>query len=228
MNEANQKVQENQKAVQYIFEMIKCGKLVEGSRLPAERVLAEEIGIARSSTREAINMLAGMGLVESRQGSGTYVTNNAAESIKQMVDVMITLGQLTNKEFVDYRRVISMAVGMALIENGMPDSYRTRFESILCKMKEASGQAFVELDREFHLNLIRATENVLFLMVMEPIGEIYLDKTLEVVRGFSREELDSIIPTHENIYRSIIEKDKELFGKSIREHYKRIIDAYNA
>ena len=65
--------QEYEKAIQYIYELMKSGELTIGSRLPTERALAETLGIGRNSTREALSIMHGMGLIERRQGSGNYM-----------------------------------------------------------------------------------------------------------------------------------------------------------
>ena len=51
------------------------GSLKPGDRLPPERELAIELGVSRPSLREAIQKLASKGMVQSRQGGGTYVTH---------------------------------------------------------------------------------------------------------------------------------------------------------
>ena len=55
--------QEYEKAIQYIYELMKSGELTIGSRLPTERALAETLGIGRNSTREALSIMHGMGLI---------------------------------------------------------------------------------------------------------------------------------------------------------------------
>lgn len=49
--------QEYEKAIQYIYELMKSGELTIGSRLPTERALAETLGIGRNSTREALSIM---------------------------------------------------------------------------------------------------------------------------------------------------------------------------
>ncbi|MEJ2591253.1 MAG: GntR family transcriptional regulator, partial [Candidatus Thiodiazotropha sp.] len=56
--------------------MIADGTLKPGERLPAERQLSERLGISRPSLREAIQKLASKGLLHTRQGGGTYVTES--------------------------------------------------------------------------------------------------------------------------------------------------------
>ena len=62
--------QEYAKAVAYIYELINNGTLEVGSRLPTERSISVQLGIGRNSTREALSILHGMGIIERKQGSG--------------------------------------------------------------------------------------------------------------------------------------------------------------
>lgn len=59
--------------IDQLVEQIRNGTLKQGDRLPSERLLIEMLGVSRSSVREALQGLAVMGLVEIRQGQGTFV-----------------------------------------------------------------------------------------------------------------------------------------------------------
>ena len=62
---------EYQKAIDYLSDQIRAGMLTVGSRLPTERAIAEDLGISRNSTREALRTMENMGMIESKQGRGT-------------------------------------------------------------------------------------------------------------------------------------------------------------
>lgn len=213
---------ENQKAIKYIIDNIKNGSLIVGSKIPSERDLAERIGIGRSSTREAISILRGMGLIESYHGSGNYIANNTESSIKQIVDIMIALGSISQRELLEYRTLISRTIGVLLIKNGMDPEDEHRLHRIIEAMRNASDEEFCKLDREFHLGLINATKNRLFITVMEPIGELYLDMIVNVIMDSTDEDRVRRIPLHENIFNSIRNKDLAEFEKCIREHYEYV------
>ena len=70
--------------------MISQGELKPGDRIPSERELAAMLGVSRPSVREAIMVLDAMGLVEARQGGGTYVRSLTetclADPLTQMVE----------------------------------------------------------------------------------------------------------------------------------------------
>ncbi len=61
-----------------ILERIKSGEYPSGSKLPAERIIAEQMGVSRHSVREAISALQIVGFLESRPGDGTYISEHLA------------------------------------------------------------------------------------------------------------------------------------------------------
>lgn len=211
--------QEKQKVIFYIAELIKTGDLEIGSKLPAERELTDKLNVSRSSTREAISLLSGMGLIESRQGSGNYVVNNTVETIKKVVELMISLGSITQNDLIEYRRVLSSSVGRSLIERGLDDNHTNKLLKIIENMKNASDEEFCVLDRAFHLGLIDATGNALFTTVMEPVGELYLDMIINVIMSSADGDRNIRVQMHENILNSILEKDYDLCEKYMQEHY---------
>ena len=75
--------QEYAKAVAYIYELINNGTLEVGSRLPTERSISVQLGIGRNSTREALSILHGMGIIERKQGSGNYQPDNPNDACAQ-------------------------------------------------------------------------------------------------------------------------------------------------
>ena len=71
--------------------MITTGRLRPGSRLPVEKDLAVELGVSRGSLREGVRALALMGVLETRQGDGTYVTALDPSSLLAPLSVLVDL-----------------------------------------------------------------------------------------------------------------------------------------
>lgn len=61
-------------AADALFARVRAGEWALGAKLPGETTLAPQLGVGRSTVREAIRQLAGRGILDSRQGSGVYVT----------------------------------------------------------------------------------------------------------------------------------------------------------
>ena len=165
--------QEYEKAIQYIYELMKSGELTIGSRLPTERALAETLGIGRNSTREALSIMHGMGLIERRQGSGNYISENVGQSIKQTILMMIALKTVTKREVCEFRRMMEKSVCNAVIHTGLMKEQQERLESMVNRMMTETGVALVDIDKAFHEELIADTGNNLWITLMEAVVEVY-------------------------------------------------------
>lgn len=210
---------EYQKAIDYIFQLIMEGRLIVGSKIPSERDIAEKLGIGRNSTREAISILRGMGLVESIHGSGNYIAKDSGRTIWHIVSVMLELGSITMKDILEFRRVMSRSVIELILKKGFADEDKVYMEKIIDEMKYASGKELVMLDQEFHTTLIRATKNPLFIIVMEAIAEVYHESVSKVIEESDEETTTKFLMLHRKICDSIVEKDEEACLKYLKEHY---------
>ena len=211
--------QEYEKAIQYIYELMKSGELTIGSRLPTERALAETLGIGRNSTREALSIMHGMGLIERRQGSGNYISENVGQSIKQTILMMIALKTITKREVCEFRRMMEKSVCNAVIHTGLTKEQQERLESMVNQMSMVTGENLVDTDKAFHEELIADTGNNLWITLMEAVVEVYrewIDYVIKHADGIKKKKL---LKTHEMIYDSLIKKDIETLNAAIDEHY---------
>ena len=147
--EREQTTSEYEKAIQYIDQLIQQGDLRIGSKLPTERAIAEELGIGRNSTREALSILHGMGMIERVQGSGNYISKDAGGSIHRILRMMLALGTITGKEIADFRCMMEKAVCLDLLERGLREEQQTYFEKLLQGMEAASTEEFLEPIKRF-------------------------------------------------------------------------------
>lgn len=97
------------KAVEGVLWYIQSRKLQGGDRLPAERVLCEQIGVSRTALRAAITRLISCGTLESRRGSGTYVCPSKPLNIFQETynysDAVRTAGRTPSSRLIHARRI---------------------------------------------------------------------------------------------------------------------------
>jgi len=210
---------EYKKAIDYIFQKIKAGELKVGSKIPSERDLAELLGIGRNSTREAISILRGAGLVESRHGSGNYISAESGATIKAVVSAMLALGSISKSDVASFRRAISKSLCDLLLDNGFTSEEKEHLTDLVVRMKTAPKEEFIKLDKEFHLSLLRATKNPLFVTVMVPISEVYLELVADVVEATDKDGRQELAILHEGILTSIDNKDRENCAKFVKLHY---------
>ena len=93
--------------IQGVKDMITSGQLVAGARLPIEKDLAALLSVSRGSLREGVRALATMGVLETRQGDGTYVTSLDANLLLTSMGFMVDLQTPANSAHLQsVRRVL--------------------------------------------------------------------------------------------------------------------------
>ena len=213
---------EYEKAINYIYSLICDGSLKVGSKLPAERAIAEKLGIGRNSTREALSILHGMGMITRVQGSGNYVSKNAGSSIKQIITVMLALGTITKQDVCEFRRIMEKSVCSVLINKSFSRQQEEHFRELLNEMKMAQSKRLVEIDKAFHDSLILATENTLFITVMEAVTEVYREWIDNELKKADKENKQKLFQCHSDIFDSILNKDTEMVINAVDRHYDLI------
>ncbi|MGB9826345.1 MAG: FadR/GntR family transcriptional regulator, partial [Desulfofundulus sp.] len=91
-----------------IERLIVAGKLAPGSRLPTEKELAQQLGVGRSSIREALRALAEMGIVEVVQGKGTFVRNEPQQAIKAQLQFLVNFNEKAYEDLTELRRLLEV------------------------------------------------------------------------------------------------------------------------
>ncbi len=211
---------EYQKTVDYIFELIESGMLKVGDQLPTERKLSERLGISRNSIREALRTLENLGLVECRQGSGTYLVDHVSETFTKAINIMLMMKQTSHAEIGVFRRHMEKAVCRYIIGNGMSDQSREALINAVERLRLTENTSIMtEADTQFHYTLIRATENSFMITLFDSVTEIYrrwIDDMLTVSSAETKAELND---AHERIARYLIDGNVELCIKAIDDHY---------
>ena len=211
---------EYDKVVDYIYTLVENGQLQIGSRLPTERALADELGVGRNSIREALRMLENMGLVESRQGSGNYISCNPSDSISEAVDMMLMLQQTTVEEVCSFRRSMEKAVCMEVIRNGIQAELSEEIEALVSEqMETADAAAQAEADHNFHYALIRASENQMWICISEAIINVYRRWIEKVILKADEKTKAELSGCHTEIFRALKMGDRNGCEKAIDRHY---------
>jgi DNA-binding FadR family transcriptional regulator len=140
--------------------MIADGRLVAGQRIPPEGDLCEELGVSRGSLREAVRMLAALGVIEPRHGSGTYVSALRPEDIVGSLSLTVDLLPLTGLlEMYEIRRVLEAHAAAQAAARMSPDSLSTIFEYIEAMEATQDPTKVSELDQAFHAEIAHVGGN---------------------------------------------------------------------
>lgn len=203
-----------------VFEQIKeqilSGNWPPGSRIPSENELTKMFGVSRISVRSALQKLAILGLVQTRQGDGTFVADLSAGVYLNSLLPALALGKHDLLEILEFRRVYEIEnARLAALRRNEKDL--ERLQTILNKMQEYSAdiKRFSVEDLNFHLELARATKNSLILKVSQITKDILRYHMEEIVsfRGTS----DGLY-YHPRILEAVSLQEAELAAKMMAEH----------
>jgi GntR family transcriptional repressor for pyruvate dehydrogenase complex len=137
-----------------------------GTRLPAERVLAETYGVARNTVREATQRLAARGLLQSRRGAGVFVTEQLRSGIASPWRQLVADHPALREDILEFRRVLEGATAyFAALRADTQDLRRIR--ALLDQLERARGrddkQAEADADARLHEAIALASHNTMFL-----------------------------------------------------------------
>ncbi len=143
-----------------LVEYIISGEIGPGDRMPSERNLAEAFGVGRSAMREALKSLSLIGLVDVRQGDGTYVRRADTALLPQIIEWGLLLGERRTLDLVETRQFIEIDIAeLAALRRS--DEDLAELERLLGRLERSANdrEDFVDADVAFHLRIAEATQN---------------------------------------------------------------------
>ena len=137
-----------------------------GSRLPGERVLAEQYGVSRNTVREAIQRLSARGLLQSRRGAGVFATDRLRAGIASPWGQLVADHPALRDDILEFRRVLEGATAhFAALRANAADIARIR--SLLQQLEQArerdDKQGEASADAQLHDAIALASHNTMFL-----------------------------------------------------------------
>ena len=143
-------------------QMILEREIQPGEFLPPRKDLATQFGVGLSTIQEAIQALSAVGMLESRPGKGTWVREDALDTLIHPAVIRTRLGELQARQVYEARFVIEIALTELATKRATPEDI-DRIWDALADMEATveDVEAFVEADLAFHLAVARAGHNEL-------------------------------------------------------------------
>lgn len=209
-----------QMIMDYIFELIEGGMISTGDKLPTERALSEKLGISRNSVREALRTMEDLGLVECRQGSGTYLTDRVSETFTKIINIMLMMKHTTKDEIFSFRRYMEKAVCSYIILNGCSEESRRDIKDAVKRLLDAAdSRELTEADTQFHYTLINATANSFMITLLDAVTGVHKKWIDDMVTIASDEIRAKLQITHQHITDALLDGDLKRCEAAIDEHY---------
>jgi len=203
---------------------IVAGELEPGAPLPAEEHLLGQYGVSRTVLREALQVLAAKGMVDSRQKRGTLVT--MPSSWNQLDPAVLGWhGQLSAsapvlRDLIELRRLLepdAAALAAARISSEDEERLVASYEAMAKAAGVGDTNGFVAADLEFHSAILVATHNRILLPLAHAIRATLL-VSLRVTNSRAQENYAISLPLHKAILEAILAGDGARARKAMSEH----------
>lgn len=202
-----------------ILESIKSGEYQVGDKLPSIQKLGQQYGVSVASVREALNALRTIGIIEMKQGYGTFI-KQIEPTFFELGDKFTSLDQIT--ELLELREIVESAtVEKAAIHRNEADL--VSLKKALDEMGEAvtDGTSGEKADLQFHLSIAKAAKNSLLIELLNNISELMQDSMEETRKIFIYSKQKTMNKLHEEhviIYNAIVEQNATNAVKAMESH----------
>lgn len=208
-----------EEVISQLREMIHRGQLRPGDRLPPERDLAKLLGVSRPTLRAGIRSLAAVGVLQSRQGAGTFVvTSDGPPSLDSApLRLMASLHGFTPGEMFEARKSLEMAVAGLAAERATGDHLATMSEEIAGMYASLDDpEQFLVHDMRFHQTVAASSGNRILTSLMNMVATILFDVRRKTVNR--ARDLKESAEMHREIYRAIRERNSDAARRAMHDH----------
>ena len=129
--------------------------LPAGTKVPSERELTKELGVGRSTVREALNGLAMLGIVEIRHGQGVFVTGETPQ-VSEPSAITAALERGVTNEFIEARLIVEVEVARLAARRRTDDDLARLAAALVEQEPRLRGDLDALVDTAAHFNVLLA------------------------------------------------------------------------
>lgn len=205
-----------------------------GSRIPDERSLSRELGVSRTSLREAIKTLVADGVLEIRRGVGTFVSETPKHSSDPFGFSFAEDKQKLLADWYYVRRILESEAMELVAQNATDEELRAiyklakdareQIKKFADLPPEDHARDFMALDMQFHAALAQATHSTVMCRILPPLHEsVYFSIAEEMYKSLWIKMENNAIECHENIARFLLLRDGKSANLAMRFHMDRAL-----
>jgi GntR family transcriptional repressor for pyruvate dehydrogenase complex len=206
--------------------------LEEGTRLPSERVLAEQFGASRPTVSQALRTLSLMGLVEIRRGSGAYVLRQPDITMRASVNLMLELEAGSISRLADFRFWLE-TLGVRQSAAGAGADATQLARAALERLRTSIGEtsSWIAADTIFHSTIVSLAGNPYLTSIYESVHTALIAfeyrpwvENNEVPEWLRPDQAEAQMALHEPIVAAIEAGDTEAAVEAVRHHHEAMLE----
>ncbi len=203
--------------VEHVRRLLEAGQLKPGDRLPPERDLATQMGVSRPSVRSGLRSLQTMGIVRSRQGSGTYIVDGPPQLGGDPLRFLAALHGFTREEMFEARRVLEVGTTGLAAERATPEQMAAMADEVtgmFASLEEP--QKYLVHDVQFHRALACGSQNHVLITLIDTLSELFYEGRRQTIER--AKDLRESAEMHRGIYTSVRARDVDEARRQMDDH----------
>ncbi len=189
----------------------------ENEKLPSEQTLAEKFGVSRNVVREALKLLKERGLVDLRNGTGSYVKKPEASNLSNIVSCIVAMDDIDFKDIYDIRIILETA-SAEMAASRVTREQLDHMQALLDRLNDRSitVKERRECDINFHTAIAEAAGNTLLVVFIQTMRILFMDmieKGIFIEGGIADASL-----RHQRIFDALEKRDPRSAKNMMYEH----------
>lgn len=215
----------HQKISDIVFEQLKSmiinREWKPGDKLPSENEIAQMMSVSRVSVRSALQRLVSIGIVESRQGDGTFVCEYSGSRQLEHLTPLLMLTQYDYRSLAEYRMILECNSARLAAARCTPEILEELTENFQeYKKCTQNGEDNIDIDVAFHILIAKATQNPFILETFSILRDYLI---MGIQKYQSVLGVESGVTYHEKLIEAIRNKQGDEAYHIMQEHLKGTI-----
>ncbi len=210
-------------AVAHMTRMITSGNWPAGAVLAPEGELAQQLGVSRTVICECVRVLASRGMLDVRQGRGTFVTPLAAWNVTEPLALLVEADHTELLRWLEVRSILEVeSAALAAQRATAEDGERLRQALLRFEEEPPNPDAYMAADVHFHLTVAQATQNQPLVRLLHPVVQPLRERfqgTVHVIQAREQAKCE-----HRAIVVAILARDVSAARAAMAAHLGRVAD----
>lgn len=203
--------------VRHVRGLIDRGELRPGDRLPPERELAVQLGVSRPSVRAGLRSLSAIGVLQTRHGAGTFITDGPPTLGSEPLSFLAALHGFTRDEMFEARRALEAGVAALAAERATDEQIATIAEEVTSMFASIDdAQTFLVHDIRFHRAVATSCRNPILASLVEMVSALFYEQRRKTVHYGT--DLKDSAQMHRAIYHAIRARDPKRARAAMNDH----------
>ncbi|MBT9177209.1 MAG: HTH-type transcriptional regulator LutR [Firmicutes bacterium] len=210
-----------EQVVEQIQGHLAAGDLKPGDKLMPERALADLLSVSRASVREALSVLEFVGILESRQGEGTFITSGHKKEFTEQLAFLVAAERRANLDILEMRKILEVAAADLAAQRANPEDLDNIHRALQLMRRDLDSDILGEdNDAAFHRSIVEATRNTMLSKTMNLTYDLVVQNMRTSRQHLFRQpgNRERLYAQHSKVFDAIQSKSGALARQAMIEH----------